>query len=354
MKSSSGQYFIALDHVRALALFMVFTWHFLQARPGTPIPFDDVPILFPLALLDQGHTGVALFLTLSGYLFAKLLDGKAIDYRRFLWNRFVRLFPLLMVITLICSICHFFKGTDMRAYALYVGKGFIFPTFPNGGWSITIEFHYYLILPIFLWMFRKSKFLPLLLIIMAMTFRLFFFLQTGEVESLAYWTIIGRIDQFVFGMLMFQFRSFFAQRHFLVIAVLASFSLFYCWFDLRGGLYGTISSPVWIFLTTLEGLAYSIGIAWYDSSFSPSTVGVSGFIGRIGAYSYSLYLFHSFFVFSASKFMHYEIMDISNFYVACLWSVVFFILLLPIGYASFRVIEEPFLRLRKPYAIGKK
>jgi len=29
-----------------------------------------------MALLDEGHTGVALFMTLSGYLFAKLLDGK--------------------------------------------------------------------------------------------------------------------------------------------------------------------------------------------------------------------------------------------------------------------------------------
>lgn len=80
MRSSSGTHFIALDHVRAFAAFMVFTWHFTHATNGYPIPFDYVPRIFPFALLDEGHTGVALFMTLSGYLFAKLLDGKTINF----------------------------------------------------------------------------------------------------------------------------------------------------------------------------------------------------------------------------------------------------------------------------------
>src|SRR5271169_6463136 len=101
MRSSSGTHFIALDHVRALAAFMVFAWHFTHGLGGYPIPFDYVPALFPFSLLDEGHTGVALFMTLSGYLFAKLLDGKSINYLAFLWNRVLRLFPLLLVVILI-------------------------------------------------------------------------------------------------------------------------------------------------------------------------------------------------------------------------------------------------------------
>ena len=104
MKSSSGEHYIALDHVRAFAAFQVFTWHFLhgmyffQGIEGTPIPYAYVPTLFPLSLLTQGHTGVALFMTLSGYLFAKLLDGKQVSYPAFFWNRALRLFPLLLPI----------------------------------------------------------------------------------------------------------------------------------------------------------------------------------------------------------------------------------------------------------------
>src|SRR5882724_11110413 len=110
MRSSSGEHFIALDHVRALAVFMVFTWHFTHAANGYPVPFEYVPALFPLSLLDEGHTGVALFITLSGYLFAKLLDGKSIDYRAFLWNRFLRLVPLLAVVLLIVGLTKLVNG----------------------------------------------------------------------------------------------------------------------------------------------------------------------------------------------------------------------------------------------------
>src|SRR5262245_13547807 len=98
MKSSSGAHFIALDHIRALAAFFVVAWHFTHTRNGFPVPFSYVPAVFPLAILDEGHTGVALFMTLSGYLFAKLLDGKSIDYRAFIWNRALRLLPLLLVV----------------------------------------------------------------------------------------------------------------------------------------------------------------------------------------------------------------------------------------------------------------
>jgi len=83
VKSSTGSHFIALDHVRALAAFLVFVWHFLHARPSVPVPFAYTPSIFPFALLDEGHTGVALFMTLSGYLFARLLDGKKSSVARF-------------------------------------------------------------------------------------------------------------------------------------------------------------------------------------------------------------------------------------------------------------------------------
>src|SRR2546426_4916546 len=110
MKSSSGEHFIALDHVRALAAFMVIAWHFTHGTQGYPVPFEGAPVVFPLALLDEGHTGVALFMTLSGYLFAKLLDGKAIDYLAFLRNRVLRLLPLLFVVILIGAIRFYVKG----------------------------------------------------------------------------------------------------------------------------------------------------------------------------------------------------------------------------------------------------
>jgi peptidoglycan/LPS O-acetylase OafA/YrhL len=54
-------------------------------------------------------------------------------------------------------------------------------------------------------------------------------------------------------------------------------------------------------------------------------------------------------VFRAARFVNERIMDISNFYLACFWSLVFFVLMMIPGYVSFRFIEAPFLKLRKRY-----
>src|SRR5690349_10843220 len=104
MRGSSGTHFIALDHIRAVAAYLVFSWHFTHAETGYPVPFEYAPALFPAAILDEGHTGVALFMTLSGYLFAKLLDGKAIDYPAFIFNRVLRLLPLLLVVVIVVGV----------------------------------------------------------------------------------------------------------------------------------------------------------------------------------------------------------------------------------------------------------
>ena len=357
MKSSSGEHYIALDHVRAVAVYMVFAWHFLHANgfPGSPVPYKYAPAVFPLALLDEGYTGVALFMTLSGYLFAKLLDGKRIRYGWFVWNRVLRLLPLLAVALLLTGIQVFSRGDSVATYISYIAWGALLPSLPNGAWSITVEFHFYLVLPLFLWMLRRSRWLPITIVALALAARTLIFLDRGGVQAYAYYTIVGRIDQFTLGMILFQFRSAFARRHLLSIGCLLAFSLFYWVFDLRGGFYHNPSypstNPIWIVLPTIEGLAYAVAIAWYDSSFSPSNRGVSGFVGRIGSYSYSIYLLHFFVVFQAARFVSEYVMNISNFYLACLWSFGCFLLMMPIGYLSFRFIEAPFLAFRKRYTL---
>lgn len=353
MKSSSGAHFIALDHVRALAAFMVFVWHFTHAVSGYPVPFEYVPSFFPFAILDEGHTGVALFMTLSGYLFAKLLDGKSIDYKAFIWNRALRLLPLLVVVILMVGIKQFISGQSMLDYAYSIAKGVFLPTLPNGGWSVTVELHYYLILPLFLWMLARSRLWPLSIVAAAIALRFFLYQEKGEIQSLAYWTIIGRIDQFALGMLVWHFRSCFAHRHALVLLSLVAFMAMYWYFDLQGGFCQKPFSPslaqFWIILPTIEGVAYAMAIAWYDNSFSHSNSWLSRFVARIGEYSYSIYLLHFFVAFQAARFVNERIMDISNFYLACLWALAFFVLMMIPGYFSFRFIEAPFLKLRKRY-----
>ena len=94
MKSSSGQHFEGLDHLRALAAFLVVLWHFAHPFQDGPVPLGAAP---EIAIFDESHSGVALFMTLSGYLFAKLIGDRSVDFPAFLWNRALRLLPLLVL-----------------------------------------------------------------------------------------------------------------------------------------------------------------------------------------------------------------------------------------------------------------
>jgi peptidoglycan/LPS O-acetylase OafA/YrhL len=367
MKSSTGEFYVALDHVRALAVLMVFSFHFLHGWTGMPVPYGYTPAFFPLSIFNQGHTGVALFMTLSGYLFAKLLDGKQVSYPAFFWNRFLRLFPLLIVVFVICGVQTYLNKShlDFLIYLIMLKHGFYSPlmpngapSWPNGAWSVTAEMHFYLLLPLILFLTRKSKFFLPAVVLAAMALRFAIHQRFGTVQTLAYFTIIGRIDQFVLGILAFNCRQWIANRHLLFALGFTAFLLFYWQFDLRGG-YGKDTAidsagAVWIYLPTLEGLAYALLISYYDSTFRPANTGVSKFIGYIGAYSYSIYLLHFFVVFYLPGLVARYVMDISNFYIAFAWSVVCFLVMMPIAWLSFRFIEAPFLAFRRRYVRSRE
>jgi peptidoglycan/LPS O-acetylase OafA/YrhL len=354
LKSSSGKYFIGLDHVRAVAAFIVFTWHFIHINNGHQAP----PPTFPLSLLTEGHTGVALFMTLSGYLFAKLLDGKKIVYTSFIWNRFLRLAPLLLVVIFFVGFQRYLAGKDLIGYAKDIVTGIIKPSLPNGGWSITAEFHFYIMLPVLLFLTNKWKFSLIFVLLAAVITRTLLHQELGQIQTLSYWTIVGRVDQFILGILAYQFRRNISGRHLLVLCTFILFASFYWCFDLQGGFYMSPSFPspntIWIYMPTIEGGAYALVITWYDNSFKQSTGKISRFIALIGTYSYSIYLLHFFVVHRLSEAVNRYIIDLSNIHMAILFSILCFLLMVPIGHFSYRFVESPFLKFRTRYIISDK
>lgn len=356
MKSTSGSHFVALDHVRAIAALLVFLWHFVHGPAGYPVPFSGAPVWGPLVLSDEGHVGVALFMTLSGYLFAKLLNGRQIFFFRFLMNRALRLFPLMFFVLAIGAALAAYRADDLRAaywFILGLPKGLIFPTLPNGLWSVTVELHFYIVLPLLLWLLRSSVRWLLALLVAAVLFRAYLWASLGEVQSLSYWTFIGRIDQFILGMVAFSLGDLLRGRHMTAVVVASIFVSFYLWFDTAGGFYELGSYPsksvVWVVMPTLEGLAFCTLIAWYDRSFVNLRGRLSDLAAKIGEYSYSIYLLHFFFVFGLARYIHEHVLSLGNFYVATAVGFVAFLAMIPLGYLSMMLIERPFLRLRVIY-----
>lgn len=356
MKATSGEHYVALDHVRAIAALLVFVWHFLHGRFGSPVPFEGVPVWGPMALFDEGHVGVALFMTLSGYLFAKLLDGKRVVYHLFFWNRVLRLMPLLLVVIATNAVREALVTGELRSafgYLQSIPGGLVFPTWPNGGWSITVELHFYVLLPLLLYLRRRWHQGLWLLLVVAILLRMAYRAWTGEVQSLAYSTIFGRVDQFVLGIIAFHGRFHLIGRHARAAGIAAAFITLYWWFDKNGGFFLQPSYPspsrLWIVLPTLEGAAFAGLIAWYDGSFLHKQGPLSNLLATIGEYSYSIYLLHFFFVFAVAQWIHVNVLDISNFYVALPVSFLAFLAMIPIGYLSMRFVERPFLQLRRRY-----
>jgi peptidoglycan/LPS O-acetylase OafA/YrhL len=349
MRSSSGKYFLGLEHIRGFAAFIVFTWHFIHIHDGHKLG----AVIFPFNILTEGHTGVALFMVLSGYLFAKILDNKEIIYSKFIWNRLIRLLPLLFIVISIAGIIQIAEGKDFVYYLKLILAGIVIPSLPNGGWSITVEFHFYLLLPFLLFLHRKWKHSLVLLLAMAIILRLILYIILGQIQDFSYWTIIGRIDQFLLGILAFKYSAYIKNQHIGAFFVLLLFFVIYYYFEIQGGFYGfpeyPSHSPIWIILPTIEGIAYGFIISWYDTSFKYSKSWVSGVIASAGRYSYSIYLFHFFFVFEMAKLIDNYLVDLSNIYIAIFFSLVCFLLMIPLGYLSFRFIESPFLKFRTNY-----
>ena len=348
MKSSTGEHYLGLDHIRALAAFLVFTWHFIHGVDAKPVPYEGAPAIFPLALLDEGHTGVALFMVLSGYLFAKLLDGKDINYPGFFWNRFIRLAPLLIVSLVLFGLQEVLYGRSLMPFFNNLATGFVAPTWPNGAWSITIEIQFYLCLGLILAAVRSWRPAPIVAVLVMIAIRALLFARGADLQYWSYWTIVGRADDFLLGIAAFSYRDLFRPRH-LFAAIFLAFCGLAWTFDDMGGLTQLSPRWPWIVIPSVEAAGYAVLIAYYDTSFRLQNVGLSRLLARIGVYSYSIYLLHFFVVFRAAKFINTHVVDISNFYLACAASAVVFCCMIPIGWLSWRFIEAPALSFRRPY-----
>lgn len=355
MRSTSGQHFSRLDHVRAFAAYLVFVWHFLHMTPDYPVPYAARPV-FPLALFDEGHTGVALFMTLSGYLFARLVGQQAIDFPNFFWNRAMRLAPLLIVCLAAWLVIGRLGGDPVPLRDIVYG--FVLPTWPRGAWSIAIELHFYLLFPLLLFLQRRHGVGILLFVVAAAIFlRANWWISVGEVQHLAYWTIFGRIDQFMLGM-VFAYATMNGELRRPALGAIAAISaaaflVVWTQFDAMGGFYNRTGAPsthpIWIVIPTIEAVTFGSLIAWYDGSQITLPGWLDRALTKIGEWSYSIYLLHFFPIVALRHYFWGHTGSADDFYIAWLAATVAFIAFLPVAAASYEFFEKRFLGFRRPY-----
>jgi len=149
MPSPSNQVHLApLDAYRGLAALYVAVFHSWQWWKDA---FAHVP-----RFIEEGDKAVPIFVALSGFLiYRALLPVKDADgFRRYLINRFLRIFPLYLASVLVMIAAGWYGGQALPLRAI-VGDAFMlrslgFPAFMNPPvWSLYVEVLFYLIVPAF-------------------------------------------------------------------------------------------------------------------------------------------------------------------------------------------------------------
>lgn len=353
MKSSDSLYLSKLDHLRFLAALLVLAWHIMRHQLQVPTTF--IPSFWPMSLFAEGHTGVALFMVLSGYIFMTLCHDREIDYFAFIRNRMLRIAPLFILWTLL----YFYIGNiDPAKLIVAVGALLDHKTVPGVGWTVIVEFQFYLLFPFLLIFSRKMGLRYLVgLILLAVAIRWCIWFTLGTVQDLSYSTIFGRIDQFLLGMLacaaLRKFPTYF-KSPLVLLALVALWSFLYHRFDVLGGYFDNHGFPsqasVWVYLPTLEGLFYDLITAAYLGTVQLLPRVLDKAIAWLGMLSYSLYLNHPWAIEVAMKILKRFNVDMTDFWTALILGMATVLpILIVMSAGTYYLIEKPFLSLRTRY-----
>jgi peptidoglycan/LPS O-acetylase OafA/YrhL len=338
-----------LEHIRALAALLVFFYHSFHYFYGSWQSFPSRPFF---AIFTEGHIGVGLFFTLSGYLFMKIAISGNIDYRRFIFNRFLRIFPLfLLVFFLAISLGRDkFQPQDLLyLFISNIGKPATSDHFVTGAaWTISIEFTFYLIFP-FLALFVRQQGLVYIgrMLLIFLVLKLCVLSIADHPAHVLQSTLIGRLDQFLIGMgfATLSISSFFKRPYALIMAAMIIISI--CIFRSRYAVLFNENSRsfILVFWYTLEALLWGLFTYAYTNTQWRLPSLIERILSFIGQRSYSFYLLHGMVIYLLN---YYLVIDLSS---PILLGKITIALLLSCLLAdlSWRSIELPFLNLRQHY-----
>jgi peptidoglycan/LPS O-acetylase OafA/YrhL len=150
-----------LDHLRTFAIFYVFLFHYFIISNGEPGWLPDAA--------GFGWTGVDLFFVLSGFLishqlFLQIRLSEAISFRLFFIKRFFRIIPAFLVMVTLYFLFPFFREKEALPPIwkfLTFTQNFDLNLKDYGAfshaWSLCVEEHFYLFLPLFLIVLQRFK-----------------------------------------------------------------------------------------------------------------------------------------------------------------------------------------------------
>lgn len=358
MKSTNINHIPALDHLRFVAALLVFAFHlfhysFWQWKPAPYAPW--------LGLIVEGHTGVALFFVLSGFLFMTIaLQGGAIRYGPFIRNRLLRIFPLFVFFFFIAISIgrEEFRATDVL-YMLFsnIGQPPTSRFFITGAaWTISVEFAFYLVFPFLArFVLHEGVAYLLRLIALMMLVKVVTYGVSQEPTHMFYSTLVGRFDQFLWGMVaavVWQRRQAWLELYGRWALPAALLTVWGClaWMAQHASYFSQDrQQPVWVVWGTVEALAWAFVVLAYLGARVAWPTFLMRALNHGGTWSYSIYLWHAPLIFVVHHYFGvWE--PTGSVAINCLLNfALLFPAVLVLAATSYVTIERPFLRMRSSY-----
>ena len=376
MYTPQHPYLSRLDHLRFLAASLVVVFHYFHTKIG------DIRSANPLvSLIDEGHTGIALFMVISGFIFTVIAGDRLVSYWGFIRNRVIRIYPLFVFAVFLQLFISTYN--DQRNYGFLQLLGWLIPfrsdTVPLSPqfvqlWTIWVEFQFYLIFPFLLGFSRRfgARYLWGLLALLVVM-RALVYLSLGSVRFIAYETIFGRLDQFLIGMLLA--RAWLSARAtpsgqppslspLWLLPAGAGVMLGLHAFSLSVG-FSELSSPLWIVWPGIEAALWAAFLWAYLGARWPGPLALRQPLDRalaaLGAISFSIYVMHNLVISAINARLPVPSFPVPSFLylVPGVWGPishaiaagvgVMLPLMLLVSVLTYQLIERPFMTLRGGY-----
>ncbi|MES2478503.1 MAG: acyltransferase [Bacteroidota bacterium] len=364
MNQEIAQKYYGLDHLRALAIFSVFLFHYFILSGGKPEWLPD--------FAKFGWTGVDLFFVLSGFLissqlFEQINQEQKISFSTFFLKRFFRIVPAFLF-TLGLYFCFpVFREkeslpplwkflTFTQNFSLNLRNSGTF----SHAWSLCVEEHFYLVLPLLLIVLqrsngiKKSFWLVLLLFSLGFSARIFsynhFYLPDIDSENAGvhwyqyiYYPTYNRLDGLLVGVsiaAMVKFRPIFWSKisdygHvFLIVGLGILTGAYYLCYEQQ-----TFNASVFGFPLIAVGYGCMLMGAISPGSFLYKWN--STLSSLIASLSYAIYLTHKGIIHMTHQFLSNYNLNDNLLLLICIATCLAAAILLHFS------IEKPFMLLRK-------
>lgn len=365
MKSLNIKYIAGVDHLRAFAACLVVLFHGFEYFRSQAFFLNGsahvkwVKAMNPLeSFLIEGRTAVALFFVLSGFILTYGAMGTKITYKNFLINRILRIYPLFLFMLFVGFAFYpekFSLTSLLQNILTFTDRRDLGP-FSFTFWSIGVEFQFYLIFPFLLVIMMEQGVKRLLsLALVVILFRSFAIIfDSVDTFKLSYLTIIGRMDQFIFGMIAAKIFISVDKKYLRFIFPLSVFIvvILLFWFNSVGG--WTQSGNWKVLWSTIEGVMWALFIisylAFVENLSNKNIYNV--ILCKIGTLSFSIYIIHWTIMealFKANFIHNFGGPLISNVFLNALLFLLPLTIL--VSFLTYYAIEEPFFKMRRKYII---